>query len=50
MDDNASYRNQYPGSQLQQSFAQYVNLSAGTSGTGSPQAQLLHQDVGGGGE
>ena len=46
MDDDASYRNQRPGSQLQQSFAQRANLGAGTSGAGSPQAQLLHQDVG----
>src|SRR5438445_433706 len=50
MDDDASYRNQHPGPQLQQSFAQHANLSAGTSGTGSPQAQLLHQDVRRGGE
>src|SRR6266436_2621537 len=50
MDDNASYRNQDSGPQLQQSFAQHANLSAGTSGTGSPQAQLLHQDIGRGGE
>src|SRR5260370_14587738 len=45
MDDDASYRDQDPSAQLQQSFAQHVNLSAGASGTGSPQAQLLHQDV-----
>src|SRR5260370_5748552 len=50
MDDDASYRNQDPGSQLQQSFAQHGNLSPGTSGTGRPESQLLHQDVGGGGE
>src|SRR5713226_1882557 len=50
MDDDASYRNQHPGPQLQQSFAQHANLSVGTSGTGSPQAQLLHEDVRGGGE
>src|SRR5207247_7509526 len=36
--------------ELQQSFAQHGNLSAGTSGPGSPQSQLLHQDVGSGGE
>jgi len=50
MDDDASYRNQHPGSQLQQSLAQHANLGAGTSGAGSPQAQLLHQNIRGGGE
>ena len=50
MDDDAAYRNQHPGSQFQQSLAQHANLGAGTSGTGSPQAQLLHQNIRGGGE
>src|SRR6266481_60636 len=45
MDDDASYRNQHPGPQLQQSFAQHANLSAGASGPGSPQSQLLHQNI-----
>src|SRR6266478_6404782 len=50
MDDDASYRNQHPGSQLQQSLAQRANLGASTSGTGSPQAQLLQQNIRGRGE
>jgi hypothetical protein len=50
MDDDASHRNQHPGSQLQQSFAQHANLGAGTSGAGSPQARLLHQNIRRGGE
>src|SRR5712664_362509 len=50
MDDDASYRNQHLRAQLQQPFAQHANLSAGTRGTGSPQAQLLHRDIGSGGQ
>src|SRR5258708_15967283 len=35
---------------MQQAFAQHANLSTGTSSSGSPQAQLLHQYIGGSGE
>src|SRR5258708_18795711 len=35
---------------MQQAFAQHANLSTGTSSSGSPQAQLLHQYIGSSGE
>ena len=50
MDDDASYRNQHPGSQLQQSFAQRGHLGPGTGRAGGAQPEFLHQHVGGGGE
>src|ERR1039457_2750311 len=50
MDDDASCRNQHPSAELQQTFAKHANLGAGASGASGPQAQLLHQDICGGGE
>ncbi len=50
MQDHATHRNQHPGAQFQQPFAQGPDLSAGTVGARGPQAQLLHQHVSGGGQ
>jgi hypothetical protein len=50
MHDHAAHRNQYPSAQFQQPFAEWPDLSACTVGARGPQAQLLHQQVSGGGQ